>query len=162
MRSGVYLVLTMLSRVRLVEKTESPPGSRSTSPPGTVDSSDQPVDKVIIDPTKGGVMNPKASELSRALEVQPRCWPWEGLVKILQVDLYHPAWEARHGSAMALRDILKSQGECGGMKGKILSTSRSHTNSYFVFKTKCPRMRMPTPMKDGATSSPHKYFVSSS
>jgi TATA-binding protein-associated factor len=101
-----------------VDRTDSsPPASRSTSPP-TADG-DKPSDKVIVDPTKGGAVNPKAAEQSKALQVQLGAWPWEGLVKILQVDLYSPAWEARHGAAMALRDILRSQGHCGGMKGTL-------------------------------------------
>lgn len=104
-------------RIRLIDKAESPPLSRSTSPISTADGAPE---KVVIDPSKGGAVNPKAAEQSKALQVLPGCWPWEGLVKILQVDLYHPAWEARHGSAMALREILKTQGHAGGMKGKSL------------------------------------------
>jgi TATA-binding protein-associated factor len=63
---------------------------------------------------------PKASQQSKALDIEPGEWPWLGLVKVLQVDLYNPAWESRHGAAMALREVLKSQGECGGMRGMCL------------------------------------------
>lgn len=45
---------------------------------------------------------------------------WDGLVKMLEVDLFSAAWEVRHGAAMALRELLKSQGKFGGMKGKLL------------------------------------------
>ena len=48
----------------------------------------------------------------------PGQWVWDGVVKILEVDLFSPAWERRHGAAMALRELLKVQGKCGGMKGK--------------------------------------------
>jgi hypothetical protein len=40
-------------------------------------------------------------------------------VKILEVDLFSPAWEVRHGAAMALRELLKVQGKCGGMRGIV-------------------------------------------
>lgn len=74
-------------------------------------------EKVVVDPSKGGAVMPKAEKLSKALEVQSGSWPWDGLVKMLEVDLFSPAWEARHGSAMALRELLKYQGKYGGMRG---------------------------------------------
>jgi hypothetical protein len=42
-------------------------------------------------------------------------------VKILEVDLFSPTWEVRHGAALALRELLKVQGKCGGMRGKDAS-----------------------------------------
>lgn len=60
---------------------------------------------------------PKAEKQSEALEVQSGTWPWDGLVKMLEVDLFSPAWEVRHGSALALRELLKYQGKFGGMRG---------------------------------------------
>jgi TATA-binding protein-associated factor len=45
---------------------------------------------------------------------------WDGLVKILEIDLFSPAWEVRHGAAMALRELLKAQGKFSGTKGLIL------------------------------------------
>lgn len=75
-------------------------------------------DKVVVDPTKGGAVDPKASmQQSKALEVQQGEWVWDGVVKVLEVDLFSPAWEVRHGAAMGLREVLKIQGKCGGMKG---------------------------------------------
>lgn len=61
-------------------------------------------------------MSPRAEKQSKALEVEPGHWVWDGLVKILEVDLFSPAWEIRHGAAMALREVLKHQGKYGGMK----------------------------------------------
>ena len=74
-------------------------------------------DRVVVDPTKGGAVEAKASQQSKALDVQLGTWIWDGLVKFLEVDLFSPAWEVRHGAAMALRELLKIQGKCGGMKG---------------------------------------------
>lgn len=39
------------------------------------------------------------------------------MVKVLEVDLFSAAWEVRHGAALALRELLKVQGKCGGMRG---------------------------------------------
>ena len=55
----------------------------------------------------------------QALRVDPGVWVWDGLVKVLEVDLFSPAWEVRHGAAMALRELLKSQGKYGGMRANI-------------------------------------------
>lgn len=63
-------------------------------------------------------MSPKAEKQSKALEVEAGRWVWDGLVKMLEVDLFSAAWEVRHGAAMALRELLKSQGKYGGMRGE--------------------------------------------
>ncbi|TFY59920.1 hypothetical protein EVJ58_g5470 [Rhodofomes roseus] len=73
-------------------------------------------EKVVIDPSKGGAVSPKAQKQSKALEVPQGRWVWDGLAKILEVDLFSPAWEVRHGAAMALRELLKLQGKYGGMQ----------------------------------------------
>lgn len=70
-----------------------------------------------VDSSKGGAIAPKAAKQSRALEVENGLWIWDGVVKVLEVDLFSTAWEVRHGAAMALREILKAQGKCGGMRG---------------------------------------------
>ncbi|EEB88049.1 hypothetical protein MPER_14347, partial [Moniliophthora perniciosa FA553] len=72
-------------------------------------------DKVVIDPSKGGAVSAKEVKPSKALEVGPGVWVWDGLVKVLEVDLFSAAWEVRHGAAMALRELLKIQGKYGGM-----------------------------------------------
>jgi TATA-binding protein-associated factor len=74
-----------------------------------------------VDPTNGGAVSPKAAQESKALEVPAGCWVWDGLVKVLEVDLFSAAWELRHGAAMALRELLKVQGKCGGMRGMNFS-----------------------------------------
>ena len=78
-------------------------------------------DKVIIDPSKGGAISPKATKESKALEVESGFWVWDGITKVLEVDLFSAAWEVRHGAAMAMRELLKAQGRCGGMRGLYCS-----------------------------------------
>ncbi|KAI0247046.1 SNF2 chromatin remodeling protein [Lactifluus subvellereus] len=97
------------NKARLVSTEDKPPSpSRAESPAAP--------EKVIIDPSKGGAVSPKTSQQSRALEVGQGHWVWDGLVKILEIDLFSPAWEVRHGAAMALRELLKAQGKYGGTK----------------------------------------------
>ena len=74
---------------------------------------------MVVDPSKGGAVEAKvaAAQQSKALEVRHGQWVWDGVVRILEVDLFSPVWEVRHGSAMALRELLKAQGKNGGMKG---------------------------------------------
>lgn len=50
----------------------------------------------------------------------PGFWIWDGVVQVLEVDLFSASWEVRHGAAMALRELLKVQGKCGGMRGTFV------------------------------------------
>lgn len=76
-------------------------------------------DTVVIDPSKGGAVSPKSAQQSHALEVASGCWVWGGIVSVLEIDIFSPAWETRHGAAMALRELLKTQGTSGGMKDHV-------------------------------------------
>ncbi|KAF5386822.1 hypothetical protein D9615_001620 [Tricholomella constricta] len=98
--------------------------SRTGSPKPATDG--VPSDKIVIDPTKGGAVSPKASQQSKALDVKPGLWVWDGVVKVLEVDLFSAAWEVRHGAAMALRELLKVQGKYGGMR----DDASFHANEY--------------------------------
>ena len=103
----------------VVPEDNTVPPSRVHSPTTATGPS---VEKVVVDPSKGGAVSPKsAAQQSKALEVQPGYWVWDGLVKILEVDLFSAAWEVRHGAAMALRELLKVQGRYGGTKGKFIA-----------------------------------------
>ncbi|KAF7353641.1 TBP associated factor [Mycena venus] len=99
------------ARLVAAEDTSAPGTSRLGTP--AVGAS---AEKVVIDPSKGGAVSPKAAAQSRALDVRPGTWIWDGVVRVLEVDLFSAAWEVRHGAAMALRELLKLQGENGGMR----------------------------------------------
>ena len=114
-------------RVRLVSSDDKvAPASRVASPkPGSNGSS---AEKVVIDPSKGGAVSPKTTQQSKALDVKAGDWVWNGVVSVLEVDLFSAAWEVRHGAAMALRELIKIQGNYGGMRGWIFVLS---LNSIF-------------------------------
>lgn len=61
------------------------------------------------------------------MEVEPGYWIWDGVVKVLEVDLFSPIWEVRHGAALALRELLKVQGKYGGMQGELFPKEESYT-----------------------------------
>jgi len=109
------MIVLNLARARLInpdEKTSA--NSRLSSPsPGT---NSAPTEK--LDPSKGGAVVPKSAKQSKALEVQDGVWIWDGVLKVLEVDLFSASWEVRHGAAMGLRELLKLQGKCGGMRGE--------------------------------------------
>ncbi|KAJ6433975.1 hypothetical protein OIU84_017647 [Salix udensis] len=42
-------------------------------------------------------------------------WPFHGFVEQLIVDMFDPVWEVRHGSVMALREILTHHGGSAGL-----------------------------------------------
>lgn len=71
-------------------------------------------------------MSAKSAPQSKALEVSQGSWIWDGVVKLLEVDLFSAAWEVRHGAAMALRELLKVQGHNGGMRGKVAPSNNLH------------------------------------
>lgn len=98
-------------------------------------------EKVIIDPSKGGAVSPKAAQQSHALEVSPGAWMWQGIVALLEVDLFSANWESRHGAAMALRELLKVQGLSGGMKGDTFYDCAKFLINH-VIQTVCLRRKI--------------------
>ena len=62
-------------------------------------------------------------------------WPFAALCEQLCVDILSPVWEVRHGAAVALREILRSQAASAGviapLKGEPLGVA-SRDGSIFV------------------------------
>ncbi|KAL2517391.1 TATA-binding protein-associated factor BTAF1 [Abeliophyllum distichum] len=46
-------------------------------------------------------------------------WPFQSFVEQLLVDMFDPVWEVRHGSIMALREILTYQGASAGILSEM-------------------------------------------
>lgn len=85
---------------------------------------------------------------------------WDGLVKILEVDLFSPAWEVRHGAAMALRELLKAQGEYSGTRGSFLIfIVRILALTWLQSALHIPKTMHAT--SDGAMRLPRSFFVCS-
>ncbi|GMH10882.1 hypothetical protein Nepgr_012723 [Nepenthes gracilis] len=56
-------------------------------------------------------------------------WPFHSFVEQLLVDIFDPVWEVRHGSLMALREILAHQGACAGVYAIDLTSGNQAVNS---------------------------------
>ncbi|XP_057544192.1 TATA-binding protein-associated factor BTAF1 [Amaranthus tricolor] len=56
-------------------------------------------------------------------------WPFHGFVEQLLVDMFDPIWEVRHGSIMALREILTYQGSYAGVS---MTDSSSHSGGHVL------------------------------
>jgi TATA-binding protein-associated factor len=113
--SSVSFVIDVF-RVRLLSTDDKGTPTSRVASPGP-DSNGPSTEKVIIDPSKGGAVSPKMAQQSKALDVKTGDWVWSGVVSVLEVDLFSAAWEVRHGAAMALREVIKTQGTYGGMRG---------------------------------------------
>jgi TATA-binding protein-associated factor len=83
---------------------------------------DKPTDgetKPELDNAGGGQVDVDSRAASvESWELPAGEWPFSKLVEAMGVDLFSPSWEVRHGAAMGLREILKTQGAAGGMLGK--------------------------------------------
>ncbi|KAJ3516729.1 hypothetical protein NLJ89_g947 [Agrocybe chaxingu] len=103
------------NKARLLNADEkAAPNSRLSSPMPGANGTDKTPDS-----SNGGAIIPKSAKQSKALEVESGVWVWDGVVKVLEVDLFSPSWEVRHGAAMALRELLKVQGKYGGMRDNL-------------------------------------------
>ncbi|KAF6176669.1 hypothetical protein GIB67_034531 [Kingdonia uniflora] len=53
-------------------------------------------------------------------------WPFQYFVEQLILDMFDPTWEVRHGSMMALREVLSQQGGSAGVFMHDLSSENSY------------------------------------
>ncbi|KAJ1024814.1 hypothetical protein NDA16_002854 [Ustilago loliicola] len=65
-------------------------------------------------PAPGGAAPAAYASTSNPFQVRPGEWPFRLVVDTLSVDLFSPTWETRHGAALGLRELLKTQGSGGG------------------------------------------------
>ncbi|KAF2744894.1 hypothetical protein M011DRAFT_470196 [Sporormia fimetaria CBS 119925] len=63
-----------------------------------------------------GVPVPDKSSFQTEAEESGLEWPFERLCEFLSLDLFHHAWEARHGAAMGLREVIRVHGKGAGRK----------------------------------------------
>ncbi|XP_027098373.1 TATA-binding protein-associated factor BTAF1 isoform X1 [Coffea arabica] len=57
-------------------------------------------------------------------------WPFQSFVEQLLVDMFDPVWEVRHGSVMALREILTHQGASAGVIMNDLNFDSALSSSF--------------------------------
>ncbi len=106
LRFNYYRARLVASDGASKSRLEADPSTHN-SKPGT-----NGADNVIVDPTKGGAVDAKTSQQSEELEVQPGELVWDDVV--------------RRGAAMGLREVLKIQGKCDGMRGERIYLTINH------------------------------------
>ncbi|KAH7107356.1 SNF2 superfamily chromatin remodeling protein [Auriculariales sp. MPI-PUGE-AT-0066] len=131
------------NKVRIVEKSDP---SEALSPTSATQPMRADAEAVIVDPTKGGAVDPKdaavSSNLSQSLlPSKEGTWIWDGLFRLLEVDLFSPSWEVRHGAALALREVVKVCGAHGGKRSSttVADNARNHERwcNEFAAKLLC-------------------------
>ena len=70
-------------------------------------------DSKVVSEFKGHLL-PEKPALQTDAEEEGLEWPYERLCDILAVDLFDHNWEIRHGAAMGLRDVIRTQGAGAG------------------------------------------------
>ncbi|KAL9678205.1 hypothetical protein QQ045_016044 [Rhodiola kirilowii] len=61
-------------------------------------------------------------------------WPFQFFVEQLILDMFDPVWETRHGSVMALREILTHQGDCAAVFMPDLSNDAMGSSAKDTFE----------------------------
>lgn len=59
-------------------------------------------------------------------------WPLESLCSRLYLDLFSPRWEVRHGSATALRELMKTHIKGGGKSAKMTSEQQDEAHNQWL------------------------------
>lgn len=70
-------------------------------------------DSKVVTEFKGPVI-PEKSFIQTDAEEQDLEWPYERMCEFLMVDLFDHSWEIRHGAAMGLREVIRTQGAGAG------------------------------------------------
>lgn len=65
-------------------------------------------------------------------ELNPLLWPISDLTQEYILDLFNPAWEIRHGAAIALREIVRHQGKSAGKRLDLLQESNDKLNQLWL------------------------------
>lgn len=62
-------------------------------------------------------------------------WLLDNIAKNYERGLFSPSWEVRHGSAIALREIVKSQGRYAGRRAGLPDGINDHLNQFWLIDT---------------------------
>lgn len=79
------------------------------------------------------VMETKDSELSPLLSQQAKVsglvWQFQGVYELLLADFFDPKWEARHGAALGLRELMKKHAKGAGRLAKKSRADNDRNNA---------------------------------
>ena len=66
-----------------------------------------------------------------------KCWPLEGLMELLIVDLFDPRWETRHGAASALREVFRTHARAAGREVGLSKSANDQLNRTYLDDLAC-------------------------
>ncbi|KAI9679858.1 MAG: TATA-binding protein-associated factor mot1 [Caeruleum heppii] len=148
---------TQANKVRVVDLSIRRPSTDQFETPSAgephaikqeIKSEDAPVDYFSLDRENGddeskvvsefkGPDIPDATALKTPTDADDLEWPYERLCEILTVDLFDPNWEARHGAAMALREVIRVHGKGAGRLRMKLRAENDALNQSWLDDLAC-------------------------
>ncbi|KAJ1672040.1 TATA-binding protein-associated factor mot1 [Coemansia sp. RSA 25] len=105
---------------------EEPRGGGAVLSATAMDVTEQPGGAALVVEAK------RASGREALFALSAGRWAFEGMVEQLCVDLFAAAWEARHGAAMALREIFRSHGFGAGRVSGASRAANQRRNQRFL------------------------------
>lgn len=116
----VDLSQSSISR-KLVEDGEVDPNVKQEDAPQFDITSQQGGSKLVME-TKAPELSPLISQHAK---VAGLVWQFQGVYELLLNDLFDEKWEVRHGSALGLRELMKSHGTGAG---RVMNKSREEND----------------------------------
>lgn len=120
-------------RSRIYSKQKSKDSSYSTQSPTTSDA--PPLKKtknVLVDQSTTDVAVWDSVLDNEGLWEDTKEWPFEGFCEQLSQDLFHSSWEVRHGSATAIREIVRIHGKGAGRLSQLPSQQMEAGNQAWL------------------------------
>ncbi len=93
-------------------------------------------DTKVVSEFKGQQV-PIKSEIEPEVELSGAEWPFERLCELLEVNLFDPAWEIRHGASLGLREIIRVHGHGAGRVGEKSRAENSRANCRWLDDLAC-------------------------
>lgn len=114
-------VLSARERNQLKRKRKLEAKSQARTPSARMEPEkrtklDAPVDQTVA----------HTAAAAMSLQVRRGEWPFRALAELLSVELFSPTWEARHGAALGLRELFRTQGSGGG---RVMGVSKSENDN---------------------------------
>ena len=73
-----------------------------------------------------------AAAATVSLQAAPGEWPFRALAELLSLELFSPTWESRHGAALGLRELFRTQGAGGGRRVGVSHASNAARHAVWA------------------------------
>lgn len=93
-------------------------------------------DTKVVSEFKGPVV-PIKSEIEVEEDTDGVEWPYARLCEFLEIDLFDPSWETRHGAAMGLREVVRIHGAGAGREKSKSRRQNDEANRKWLDDLAC-------------------------